>query len=47
MKLTANELTCIEGGGGLRYIILAGLAGLITLLVGVMDGYMNPQKCNK
>ncbi len=46
MKLTANELTMIEGGGALRYAILAGLGGLIVFLVGVLDGYMNPGKCN-
>ncbi len=45
MKLTTNELTMIKGGG-LRHIILVGIAGLITLLIGVVDGYMNPQKCN-
>lgn len=47
MKLHESELSNIEGGAlGLRYAILAGLAGLITLLIGVVDGYMNPQKCN-
>ncbi len=47
MKLQNDELDDIKGGGiSLRYAILAGLAGLITLLIGVVDGYMNPQKCN-
>ncbi len=48
MKLQNNELFDIRGGaiGGWIYGVLAGLAGLITLAVGIIDGYMNPQKCN-
>lgn len=47
MRLQERELENIKGGAiGLRYAILTGLAGLITLLIGVVDGYMNPQKCN-
>lgn len=47
MILQERELLNIKGGAvGLRYAILTGLAGLITLLIGVIDGYVNPQKCN-
>ncbi len=47
MKLTNAELTQVSGGAfSLRTALLAGIAGLITFLIGVMDGYTNPQKCN-
>lgn len=47
MILSNEELYDIKGGGfNLKTAILVGIGGLITLLVGVMDGYMNPQKCN-
>ncbi len=47
MILTNDELISLKGGAfNLRTAILVGIGGLITLLVGVMDGYMNPQACN-
>lgn len=47
MRLKEKELSEIKGGAiNLRYAILTGIAGLITLLIGIVDGYVNPQKCN-
>lgn len=47
MILQERDLIEIKGGAfRLRYAILTGLAGLITFLIGVIDGYTNPQKCN-
>ncbi len=47
MVLNEAELYTIKGGAfSLKTAILVGIGGLITLLVGVIDGYMNPQKCN-
>ena len=43
--LTNNELKQIQGGGislGLGLIIAAG----ITFIIGVIDGYIRPLKCN-
>lgn len=47
MILSDVELLDIKGGAlSLRHAILVGIGGLITLLIGVIDGYINPQKCN-
>ncbi len=47
MQLNTDELIKIKGGAfGLRAAILTGIAGLITILIGVIDGYANPTKCN-
>lgn len=44
--LEKNELLSITGGGlSLGVISLIG-AG-ITFLIGVLDGYLRPLKCNK
>jgi len=47
MKLNENEMLEIKGGAfGLKTAFLIGLGGLITLIVGIVDGYLNPNKCN-
>lgn len=47
MKLTETELMAVKGGAfGLKTAIIVGVGGLITLLVGIIDGYINPLKCN-
>lgn len=47
LYLETNALFEIKGGAvSLKAAILAGIAGLITFLIGVVDGYMNPLKCN-
>ncbi len=45
MKLNKNELLQIKGGGvsiGVLTLIGAG----IVFLIGVIDGYVRPLKCN-
>lgn len=44
-KLTNKELLSVEGGFGLWGII--GIVGGITFLIGVIDGFVRPLKCNK
>ena len=47
MRLNDTELLNIRGGAiAPKHALLLGIGGLITLLVGVIDGYVNPQKCN-
>ena len=47
MTLTEKELIEITGGAAsLKAAILVGLGGLITLIIGIIDGYINPDKCN-
>ena len=43
-RLSSNELNEIHGGGGIS-LGLAIFAG-ITFLIGVIDGYVRPLKCN-
>ena len=44
-ELNKNELMSIEGGGNAVAIGLAIAAG-ITFIIGVIDGYVRPLKCN-
>lgn len=43
MKLQNNELENIKGGGATLWAVLGGI-GLLVL--GILDGYFNPLKCN-
>lgn len=45
MILNDKELNNISGGG-ISWSIIAGIGMLITLIVGVADGYVRPLKCN-
>lgn len=42
-KVNDNELKQVEGGG---WGIAVGIVAAITFIVGVVDGYINPIKCN-
>ena len=45
-KLNNEEMLNINGGG--ISIKLAGLiGGAIVFVIGVIDGFLNPRKCNK
>ena len=48
MNLTEEILYEIKGGAkkSWQYAIFLGIGGLIVLITGIIDGYMNPQKCN-
>ncbi len=43
-ELNVNEMHSVKGGGG-ALLGLAIAAG-ITFLIGVIDGYVRPLKCN-
>lgn len=50
MKLENNELFDIKGGAvkkavGTTALLIIG--GVITLLIGIVDGLVNPTKCGK
>ena len=49
MILEKNELFNVTGGAikGLAYIITIGIGAIISLVAGIIDGYMNPIKCRK
>ena len=45
IKLSDNELMDITGGSSkLSMTLIVG--GLIAFISGILDGYMNPKKCN-
>lgn len=44
-KINDNELEKVQGGG-FSWGIAAGVVAAITFIVGVIDGYINPAKCN-
>ena len=44
-RISKNELMSVNGGGfsiGLGFLI----GGLATFIIGVIDGYVRPLKCN-
>ncbi len=49
LELNKTELLHIKGGAikGLAYIITIGIGSLVSLIAGIIDGYMNPIKCRK
>ena len=44
-KLSKEEMMNIKGGGISVWVIL-GIGALVTFLVGVIDGIVNPLDCN-
>ena len=34
-------------GGKANYSLIMILGGLVTFIIGVFDGYFNPNKCNR
>lgn len=46
MALNKEELVNITGGGA-KYGIWAAIGGVITLIIGIIDGYLRPLSCNK
>ena len=43
-KLTPKEMKNIEGG--VDWVKLTFTAGLISFMIGIIDGFINPKKCN-
>ena len=43
--MSDSKLYSIRGGKA-KYSILAIVGGLITFLIGVVDGFIRPTKCN-
>jgi len=47
MELTEKELKQVNGGFGISLGAGFLLAGCFIFLIGAIDGYLNPNKCNK
>lgn len=43
--MSKEELQSIKGG--VSKVLFIGIAGVVTFLIGVIDGYIRPLKCNK
>lgn len=43
-NLTTRELKKVKGGGIGGYILIGGI---IIFIIGIIDGYIRPLKCNR
>lgn len=46
MKLTKNELLQITGGG-VDLGVISAIGAALTFIIGIIDGYLRPIKCNQ
>ena len=44
-KMTNEEMKNIKGGG-INWTLMAGIGAFASFLVGIIDGMINPKKCN-
>lgn len=45
MILTKEELLAVQGGAA-SWTVALGIGAFITFLIGVVDGYLRPHKCD-
>lgn len=45
MKMSKEELLDVTGGG-VSIGVVAGIGALITFIIGIVDGYLRPEKCS-
>ena len=46
MKKLNNEKLKEIKGGGINWSLMAGIGALTSFFIGVIDGLINPKKCN-
>lgn len=46
MKNISNDELREVKGGGINWSMVAGFGAVASFLIGVIDGLMNPKKCN-
>ena len=44
-KMTNDEMKNVKGGG-INWTLMAGIGAFASFLVGIIDGMINPKKCN-
>lgn len=44
-KLDNSEMQHVNGGA-IKWGVIAGIGGFASFIIGVIDGWMNPKKCN-
>ena len=45
-KLNKKTMKQINGGA-IKWGVIAGIGGFASFIIGVIDGWMNPKKCNE
>ena len=45
IDIEEKELEQVQGGG-ISWGIVAGIVAGVTFLIGLIEGYVNPNKCN-
>ena len=45
-RINEEQLKNIKGGG-VNWTLVTGIAAIASFFMGVIDGLINPQKCNK
>ena len=45
MKLDEKELLNVKGGEGVSLGLIAGVSAMVAFLIGIIDGFYNPKKC--
>ena len=45
-KIDKNKMKVINGGGSFSIGLILGLGSIINFLIGVIDGYTRPLRCN-
>lgn len=46
MKILNNDEMLKINGGGITYKLLGLIGGAVIFLIGLVDGIINPRKCN-
>lgn len=46
MEVLSNEGLKEIKGGGINWSIVAGVSAISSFLIGIIDGFINPKKCN-
>lgn len=46
MKNISNEELSKIRGGGINWGLMAGIGAVASFIIGVIDGIVNPKKCN-
>lgn len=45
-KIDNNKLKEIKGGG-INWSLAAGVGAIVSFLIGIVDGMINPKACNR
>ena len=44
-RINEFEMQSVNGGA-IKWGVIAGIGGFASFIIGVIDGWMNPKKCN-